>query len=280
MRDMLLQIDTYAEPTPQTVIDQAVAFAKLLSGRLSALATHIDIRVPQNWLAEQLLSISRLAEIEENKSLQAARASLKHFESAARASGVFGEAIIARANIHAIGDCIARNARTRDLCIAAIAARVDSQRTVAEDVIFGAGRPILVFNPERAPLPASALGRVAVLWDGGRCAARAASDALPLLTKAQEVRVVTVVGEKSSAVSGLSADLVRHLKAYGVAAQVDEVEGAHRSIGQSIDAYIAEKAPQLLVMGAYGTSRMKEFILGGATEHVLNDLRIPALLSH
>ena len=280
MRDLLIQIDTYAEPTPPAAIDQAVAFAKMLGSSLSALAIHIDIRVPQNWLAERLLHVSRLAEIEENKSLEAARASLKHFESSARAGGVFGEAIVARANVHSIGDCVARDARTHDLCIVPVSARAGSQRTVAEDVVFGAGRPVLVFDPDNARLPAEAPGRVAILWDGSRVAARAVADAIPILAKAQDVRVVTMVGEKPAAVSGLSADLVRHLRAYDIVAQTDEVHAAHRSIANLIDAYVDEKAPQLLVMGAYGSSKMKEFILGGATEHVLNDLRVPTLLSH
>jgi nucleotide-binding universal stress UspA family protein len=280
MRDMLLQIDTYAEPTSPAAIDQAVGLARLLDGKLSALATHIDIRVPENWLAERLLHISQLAEVEENKSLEAARASLKHFESTARAAGVFGQASIERANLHALSACVVRSARTRDLCIVAVSTRIDSQRTVAEDVIFGTGRPVVVFNPEKAPLPSDALDRVAILWDGSRGAARAVADALPLLARAREARVVTIVGEKPSTVAGLSADLIRHLQAHGIAAQADEVESAHHGIGQSIDAYISEKAPRLMVMGAYGSSKMKEFILGGATEHVLNNLRIPVLLSH
>ncbi len=182
--------------------------------------------------------------------------------------------------MHEVGGCIARNARTRDLSIVAISTRIASQRPVAEEVIFGAGRPVVVFNPERSPLPLAVPDRVAVLWDGSRCAARTAADALPLLARAREVRVVTIVGEKPSAGPGLAADLIRHFKAHDVTAQVDEIEAAHRSIGQSIDAYIEEQAPQLLVMGAYGTSKLREFVLGGATEHVLNDLRVPALFSH
>jgi nucleotide-binding universal stress UspA family protein len=280
MRDIVLHIDTYAQPIPPTAIEQAVAFSQILGCKLSALAIHIDIRVPENWLAERLLNVSQLAEVEESKSLEAAKTSLKHFEAVAKRADVFGEAVIARANVNATGDCVARHARTRDLCIVPVSSRVDTQRTVAEDVIFGTGRPILVFNPDTSPLPSGRLGRVAILWDGSRGAARAVADAIPLLSKAADVRVVTIVGEKVSAISGLALGLIRHLKARGITAQTDEVDGAHRTVGQSIDAYVAEKAPQLLVMGAYGSSKMKEFILGGATEHVLNNLRVPALLSH
>jgi nucleotide-binding universal stress UspA family protein len=158
--------------------------------------------------------------------------------------------------------------------------RASSQRAVAEDVIFHAGRPVLVFNAEKAPLPSASPKCVAIAWDGSRCAARAVSDAIYLLKAAEDARVFTIVGEKPSAKAGVAKDLVRHLRMYGVEARVDEVEGATRSIGVSIDHYLNEVRPDLLVMGAYGSSRLKEFILGGATEHILNKLRCPALLSH
>ncbi len=157
---------------------------------------------------------------------------------------------------------------------------MDSQRSVAEEVIFGSGRPTLIYHPDRAPLPKDRLKCVAIAWDGGRCAARAVSDAIPVLKTSESVRVLTVVGEKASATSGLASELVRHLLTHGINAQIDEIEGRRRSIGASLDAYIGEAAPQLLIMGAYGSSRLKEFVLGGATEHVLNRLAIPALLSH
>ena len=139
---------------------------------------------------------------------------------------------------------------------------------------------MLVFHPDKTPLPANRLEPIAVAWDGSRSSARAVADALPILKKAADVRVMTAVGEKSSATTGQASELVRHLKAHGVVATTDEIDGRHRSIAASPDAYTEETEPQLLVMGAYGSSRLKEFVLGGATEHALNDCSTPALLSH
>ena len=68
--------------------------------------------------------------------------------------------------------------------------------------------------------------------------------------------------------------------AFTLGPQVDEFEGRDRSIGASLDAYCDEHSPDLLVMGAYGTSRVKEFLLGGATEHILNAGRVATFLSH
>jgi nucleotide-binding universal stress UspA family protein len=279
MRDIMLQVDTYAEPTPPHAIRQAVAFARALEAELTGFATHIDINVPDNWIAERLLHVNAMASAEESKSLAAARQSLEHLDTSARAAGVKAHSLVARASLHGIGPCVARHARTRDLCLVSVGDRMDSQRAVAEDVIFGSGRPVLVFHPDHAPLPAT-LARVAVAWDGSRSAARAAADAMPVLKRASDVRVVTVVGEKPSATAGVADDLIRHLLAHGVSAHVDEVDGRHRSIGASLDAYISKAKPHLVVMGAYGSSRLKEFVLGGATEHVLNKVLTPTLFSH
>lgn len=279
MRDILLHIDTYAEPISFSAIEQAVGFAAMLDCPLAGLATHIDINVPDNWLAERLLHVSELASVEEDKSVETGRAALKHLAEVSAAAGIQQEGIILRAHLHGVAACVARAARTRDLCLVPIGDRIGPQRALA-DVIFSAGRPVLVFNPEKAPLPATRPHKVAIAWDGSRCSARAVSDAIPILQNAEMVRILTITGEKPSAIPGMAANLVRHLGAHGVAAGIDEVDGRHRSIGASIDAYIDVNSPDLLVMGGYGTAKLKEFVLGGATEHVLNDLKVATLLSH
>jgi nucleotide-binding universal stress UspA family protein len=280
MRDIALHIDTYAEPTPLPAIEQAVGFAKMLDAALTGIAINIDINVPDSWLAERLLHVSELAGIEERKSLDAAKVLLTHLQSLAEKVGIQHEARLVRASLHGVGPCMAKLARTYDLSLVVVGTRMGSQRSVAEDVIFGAGRPVLAFNPEKSSLPSGRLARVTVAWDGSRSAARAVADALPILKKAVDVRVMTAVGEKASATAGQAGDLVRHLRTHGIAAVTDEIDGRHRSIGASFAAYLEEVSPELIVMGAYGSSRLKEFVLGGATEHVLNNCSTPVLLSH
>ena len=106
------------------------------------------------------------------------------------------------------------------------------------------------------------------------------ADALPVLGKAREVRILTVINEKPAARAGLGQDVQRHLEAHGVSAAVDEVDAGGRRIGQVFEDYLAGRDADLFVMGAYGRSRAREFILGGATEHMLHDPRVPLLLSH
>lgn len=280
IRDVLLQIDSYPEVTPGVAIEQAVRFTAAIGGVLSALAVEVDIKAPSNLLADHLIGLSRMAEAEEAKSRSGCKAVLAEFSRLAQAAGVLGQAIHGKAGLYGVGDYLAWHARSRDLCIVPIADSLDGQRLVAEAVVFGSGRPVLLFRPGVADLPKGDLGVVVLAWDGSRTAARAMSDSLAVMLKAREVHVLTVLGEKPEARVGLGIDAVRHLKAHDVNAIASEVQADGRRIGPVLDDFAAQCKADLLIMGAYGRSRMREFVLGGATEHMLLNPRIPLLLSH
>lgn len=280
MRDILLQLDSYPEATPAEAIDQAVRFTSALGGVVSALAVEVDIRAPRNRLADHLIGLTQLAEAEELKSRRACTAALETFSTLAAKAGVLGEALHGKAGLYGVGAYVAERSRTRDLCIVPVVDLLDGQRSVVEAVVFGSGRPVLTFRPGASDLSGEGLGSVVLAWDGTRTAARAMADALPVLCKAREVRVLTVTNEKPSAHAGLGKDVLRHLAAHGVNAVIDEVDAGGRRIGKVLGDYLAEQQSDLLVMGAYGRSRAREFILGGATEHMLQNPGTPILLSH
>ena len=280
MNDILLQIDSYPEATSPGAMEQAARFAAAVGGVLTGLAVEIDIRAPKNAVADYLIGLTRLAEDEEQKSRQACKAALEVFSTKAREMGVFGAALHGKANMDCVGQFVAKAARTRDLCLVPVADRADGQRSIAEAVVFGSGRPVLLFRPGVANLLDEGLSAVVLAWDGSRSAARVMADALPVMLKAREVRVLTVVDDKPDARSGLGGDAVRHLQAHGVNAVADEVGAGSRRIGQVLEEYVLDCRSDLLVMGAYGRSRVREFILGGATEHMLRDPKVPLFLAH
>lgn len=280
LTDILLQIDTYPEPTPAAAIEQATRFAAALGGVLSALAVEVRIHAPSNWLADRLVRLSDLVAEEEAKSAHACSTALDAFLKAATADGVLGEVLRTRAELYFVAQRVTGYARARDLCIVPVADPLDGQRSVAEALVFESGRPVLLFRPGVADLPSGPLGGIVVAWDGSRAAARAMADALPLLLKAREVHVLTVLNEKAETPGGASHDAVRHLQAHGVKAKGEEVDAAGRRIGEALAEYAAQRRPDLLVMGAYGHSRMREFVLGGATEYMLYNPKVPLLLSH
>lgn len=270
-------IHALAHPGAEDEIDRALAWAKALgAARVSAAAFHVDFPSANSPLANQ--AVAGMASELEARSLQAARSVLEHFKSRAGDQGVLGETLLGRAQLYAVGDSLALSARSRDLCLISVGVEVSEQRQVSEAVVFGSGRPVLLLP--KTPAPASGLNRVLVAWDGSRTAARTLADALPVLRAAREVQVFTVLSEKTSARAGMAAEAARHLGAHGIAATAREVDAKGRRIGAVLDALVKETGADLLVMGAYGRSRVREFLLGGATEHVLTEPPTALLLSH
>ncbi len=168
-------------------------------------------------------------------------------------------------------------ARLRDLTIVPVPESYD--QWYAETVIFGSGRPTLIL-PETPRARPFELGTVVVAWDFSRVAARAVSDALPLLERARKVRVVTVTNEKSLDTKHSGEELAKNLSRHGIDVVLDKVDADGRSIGKVLETYTLSHQVDVLVMGAYGHSRWREFILGGATKSLLSKPPLPILLSH
>ena len=172
------------------------------------------------------------------------------------------------------------HARLHDIAIIPISEQALVQRYVAESVVFGSGRPTILVPDEPKRRRPSSFDVVGVAWDFSRPAARAVADALPILTRARSVRVVTVTQEKSIDTRRSSAELSKHLACHGIQAVMEEEEAAGRTIGETLEDYATARDLDLLVMGAYGHSRMRDFVLGGATKTIVANPPLPVLLSH
>ena len=154
------------------------------------------------------------------------------------------------------------------------------ERDFVEQVILGAGRPVIVL-PVTGDVRLS-LDEVIVGWDGGREAARAAFDAMPLLKAAKKVRIVRADPQKDPALRGTvpGADLAEALARHGVKAETEGFPTDGSDAGQALLRCANDSGAGLIVMGAYGHSRLTEFIFGGATRAVLGKLNRPVLMSH
>jgi nucleotide-binding universal stress UspA family protein len=123
------------------------------------------------------------------------------------------------------------------------------------------------------------LERVVVCWDGGRTAARAIADALPLLVRAKQVEVVVVTEpRKSSEVD--DTHMAEHLARHGVPAVVKRITRGDIDVQSAILSHAADISADFIVMGGYGHSRLREFILGGVTRNMLGAMTVPVLMSH
>ena len=143
---------------------------------------------------------------------------------------------------------------------------------MAGEIALNTSTPVLVLeNDRRMSFPVE---RACIAWDGGDEAATALRSAVPLLASASDVRLV-VVKEKEH---GRSADeAMRYLSRHGIKAQLELVEGAG-STEEAIAAAVSRAGAQLLVMGAFGHSRMRQYLFGGVTRHFLEEASGPALL--
>jgi nucleotide-binding universal stress UspA family protein len=124
--------------------------------------------------------------------------------------------------------------------------------------------------------------RVLIAWDAGREAARAVSDALPILKRAQAVEVAVFDPEREPVNHGEQpgADIGLYLARHGVKVSVARQSGAGFEVGAQILSRAADTSADLIVMGAYGHSRVRELVLGGVTRTILGAMTVPVLMSH
>lgn len=279
-KDLLLQLSSYPEATLTAAVEQAVSFAELLGARLSGLTFEIDIHVPANPLALAILDVPGMVATERSKSIDNARDLINAFDAAAAKHGLVSDHIVERCMTSQVPEIVTEYARLRDLTMIPVGEPAGFQQYIAECVIFGSGRPVLIL-PEVPKRGAEVkLDVIGVAWDFSRPAARAIADALPLLQRAKTVRVVTVTNEKTIDTRRSGSELARHLACHGVEVVLEEEDAAGRPIGQALESYASSRHLDLLVMGAYGHSRMRDFLLGGATKSVLANPPRPVLLSH
>lgn len=186
------------------------------------------------------------------------------------------------------GDAVAAaclNARYADLVIAGQPLPRQEETGLsgaqfAADLVLCAGRPVL-FVPYAGHFPAVGK-RILVAWNAGREAARALSDALPLLKRASHVDLVSLDPQSNASQHGdvPGADISLLLTRHGVKVTVSQQSGSGIGVGEQILSRAADVGADLIVMGAYGHSRLRERILGGATRTMLEAMTVPVLMSH
>lgn len=173
---------------------------------------------------------------------------------------------------------VCRRARHVSLTVVGQQARDGDEELPGGDLLhallLGSGRPVLVVPDADAPSPPGK--RVAVAWNGTRESARALADAMPLLAAAEAVLLVQVGEGDSESLS----EIKRHLVRNGINAETRMVAPPDHNVGAAILASADGFSADLLVMGGYGHSRMREVVLGGATAHVLRHAGICLLMSH
>jgi nucleotide-binding universal stress UspA family protein len=209
----------------------------------------------------------------------AAKTAAAAFEEAARRAGISAEAHRPSATFAGTADLFGRMARRFDLSIIRQAEPDKSTPAplIIEAALFDSGRPVLVVPYiQRSELR---LDRIMVCWDGSRSAARAIGDAMPFLQRSGEVQVV-VVSERGKNDDIPGIDLATHIARYGVSVELKQIVAPDVPVANVLLSHAAESATDFLILGAYGHSRLREFILGGVTRSILESMTVPVLMSH
>lgn len=274
-RDILLQANTYPEPTPDWAIELIVELAGRLGAKASLGVCHVHIPPVSNWLANKLLHADDVIAGENRKSAAHQEAILAKFTALA-AGELLGETFVVDCPGLVTAWRLAVRARSHDLSVVPFYGHPETT-SVAEGLIFESGRPVLLLP--KVDASRLSFDRIAVAWDGSSVAARALADAMPLCRQAGSVSIVQITGEKDLSNAAAPADIVRHLALHGVNAASVEVELEERDAAATLQSYCQKSGHDLLVMGAFGHSRAREFVLGGVTRSILGDAKLPILIS-
>ena len=275
LKDVLVNLSVADERDP--ACEYAMSVAKAFNAHLTGIAIAYDPTVPAIAGGCEVM-LPGWVEEERGKAAERAKFAAAKFEAATEREGLSAEARLLDATVGKAAHLFAQIARSFDL---SLVQQNDPERPEYEDLIitaalFDSGRPVLIVPYIQAE--GLGLNRVMLCWDGSRNAARAIADAQPFLARAKAIELMTVSRDIKN--EGLHDDIARHLARHDLKVEVENVIATDLDVPDAILSHAADTSTDFIVMGGYGHSRMREFILGGATRGMLATMTVPTLMSH
>ena len=255
----------------------AVSLAEMFGAHVLGLAFAYEPIIPGTIMG------SVPAELIERQRAEAsgkAKAAVAQFEEIARRSALSYERRILSTSLSGASDQLGRIARRFDIVVVGQPERehAAADEIVDEGALFESGRPVVVVPfIHQGSLK---LDRVMACWDGSRAAARSIADSLPIMKKAKQVEVIMVANGRAKSDEVPGADLGQHLARHGLKVEVKRMISPDIDVASTILSYAADSSADLIVMGGYGHSRLREFVLGGVTRGMLEAMTVPVLMSH
>ena len=275
IKDIVVNLSVGEKASP--ACDYAVSVAATFDAHLAGIAFLYDPIVPVSGAGYIPADV---IDAQERENEEATRAALNRFNTACSRAGVGAEPLTLSASFAGVGEQFSRVARRFDLSIVGQAEPESSavEEIIAESALFESGRPVIVVPYiQRAPLK---LDNVMVCWDGSRASTRAIADAMPLLAKAGRVEVVIVTNERGKQDEIEGADMGEHLARHGLNVDVKRTALGDIDVADVLLSHAADAGSDFMIMGGYGHSRLREFVLGGVTRSIFRSMTVPVLMSH
>ena len=264
-----------ADERSQTVTDCAVALARMFDAHLDGVAVSCATSDQDSLLGATSITLELVLRYEAG--MESRAAALNQFKSAAEQAGLVCSVKSICTTPDPFDPKISRASRLHDLTIIMQPETSGLDYSLTEAVLFNSGRPILMLpRDHRGPVN---LEHIAICWDGGRPAARAVQDALPLIRIASTIDIIAV-DEEDIGGPTCSDALARYLQRHELRAQIRRPDSNGHTIHDTLLREAERSGSHLLVMGGHGYHRYGEFVLGEVTRGMMGSTTMPAFLSH
>jgi nucleotide-binding universal stress UspA family protein len=248
-------------------------------GHLSILAVGIASPVPIGTYADVMSDAWYVERQREAKKLNERVAELN---ATLAKSGLSGDVSGEYVELALAGEVIGRRARHADITLLGPSLLADDMisDSALDGALYRSGKPVIVV-PESGKTSLSPKS-VIIAWDGSMEAARAVHCARSILQAAQSVRIVLVdpVAGEGGIGAEPGSDMAAYLARLGVKVEVDRLPSGGKAIADVLHQHARDHAADMIVMGAYGHSRLRERIFGGVTRSMLNNVNVPLFMAH
>jgi nucleotide-binding universal stress UspA family protein len=279
IKDILVHIPTERPMRP--VVDASISLAGAFGAHLDAVAIgYISTSTAYVMDGSAATAVAAVFEMERQRAAERAAAAIVIFETEARHASIPHESRTIEDLPAEAAASIGAAARLYDLAVVLQpeAERETFDNTISTEVLFRAGGPVL-FVPHifHGKLKAK---RIGICWDGSRLAGRALRDARPFLSQADSLVTISINAAQVAPAEASAQKLVQHMARAGLPTTLIELTATRSEIEPSILSLAADESLDMLVMGAYGHSRLQEGIPGGVTREMLKTMTVPTLMSH
>ncbi|EEE46184.1 universal stress protein [Roseibium alexandrii] len=275
IKDILTVLDLAGD---QPAAKYALEFGRVHDAHVTGLAVSFEPVVPAFAAAPMPVDYLQAAH---DQAIAAAKDAKNQFDEFARLAGVKNESRLAEILTGGPLDNVLAHCRPTDLVVIG-QSNPDKpepmRELLIETILFESGVPVLLvpyigsksFEPKN----------VLVGWDGSSTATRAILSAIPVLEKADKVTVLVIEKKANSQAGQPGAEVANYLARHNMNVTIDVVSNPQTGVADTVLNYVTDNSNDLVVMGGYGHSRMREFLFGGATREILEAMTVPVLMAH